>query len=181
MVERQKNVTSCIGGTREIAANVYKTSSSGLGDLKSGSSAFMAQNNFRGKKDLRRNLKRPGFVIIVGDLYTVLTNALSSLVIMTGMRGLEINSRDNSFKTKKPVGAVKMAANVVNFDGIQDSPLEEIDTDEEVHSAGQVDGNLIQALAQEVLKFMRCKQGVDHSSGGFAPFAYFAGNNCSGA
>jgi len=61
--------------------------------------------------------------------------------------GLGDNSEDCSIKKRKLTVAVKMVANVVNFDNVQGSTLEEIHVKQDVHNTGKVAWSIIQVLA----------------------------------
>jgi len=63
----------------------------------------------------------------------------------------------------------KMAANIISSEMGQDSPLDETNKD-----FGHIDQTMVQALAQEMMKFMKGKQIATSKGEGFSAYAHFA-------
>ena len=175
-VETQRNVIGgCLGGPREVAAAVKSTFtapvSTPLADSDFGSSALYAKggSNSRPKRD---NKRAKGARFCDHCQRTGHTQDQCSKII--GYPDWYDGPRDN-IKGKR---STKLAATVVSQPKqVADSPLDDAGSSKLL---GQFDFNMVQALAQEMMKLLKGK-GIPETSSDVPSFAHFAGMTSTGS
>ena len=168
-VENQRQVTNHLGTTREVAANVNRFSGINSEQFDAGATGFLArsnQGNQRGKKDNTR-LKNARFC----DHCQKNGHTKDQCFKLGGYPDWYEGPRDGA-KSRKPA---KFAANVQGYPFGVDTPLEDMEGTQETTGSSIADSNLIQALAQEMMKLIKGKQSEEQQQNSMNAYAHFAG------
>jgi len=166
-VEKQRQVTQNPTVSREVAVAVSRINNAPE-DFEVGANNAFVRNSFKGRRE--NNRRRDNSAKNALFFYHCQRNGHTrdKCFKLVGYPDWYEGLRDNT-KSRKP--PVRLAAAVQNAKLVLDTPLEE--TDNTVMTIGQPhtdpNGNILQALAQEMLKLMKGKTAcrVNRSCPGF--------------
>lgn len=124
-----------------------------------------------GTKDSRKQAKGNIFYTHCQRTGHTIDQCFKLVLYLDWYKGL----RDNLGKPRKPGPPPRLAANFVNTCMIQDSPLEDNDRTSDRTGYGQIDHSIVQALAQEMIRYTKGKQTVGSQEESFNAHTHFAG------
>lgn len=139
-----------------------------LDSMDSGS--FLVRGNQGGRRDNKR-LKNTRFCDHCqrnGHTKDQCFKLVGYLDWYKGPRGGE-GSRGNA-RARRPT---RFAANVTS--SVMDTPLEEVEVNQDSAGSNVIDSNMLQALAQEMMKLMKGKQSAEQQPSHLSAYAQFAG------
>jgi len=134
-------------------------------------------SNSRGRRDFNKNKTSRYYDHCQRSRHT--TNQCFKII---GYHDLYQGPRDNS----RPKKDIRAATHLVSSDSSHDTPLDYSLGSQETNttitpSSGKVDSNLVQALAQEMMRLVKGQTGMDMHSSNHNAFAHFAGMTFTGS
>jgi len=152
-VETQRNVTRNMTANREVAANVMRTIINSFEEADSMTNALAAKGGVRGKKDFKKT-KGNRFC----DHCQRTGHTSDQCFKIIGYPDWYQGPKDNSTRPRR-IGRV--TTHLANSEVAHDSPLDHAHDSQELPAVGhgKVDSNLVQALAQEMMRLVKGQQG----------------------